>query len=146
MKVILLQDVKKQGKKDEIIEVSDGFAINYLIKRGLAVPETKSSIAKLNKELEKKYDKEQEVIDQCEKVRKKLENKEIIFNVKTGKEDKVFGSISSKQISEELKKQGFEIEKKHINIDESLDTIGTHNVKIELHKKVKFDIRVVLRK
>jgi len=146
MKVILLRDVKKQGKNDEIIEVSDGFAINYLIKRGLAVPETKSSIAKLNKELEKKYDKEQEVIDQCEKVRKKLENKEIIFNVKTGKEDKVFGSISSKQISEELKKQGFEIEKKHINIDESLDTIGTHNVKIELHKKVKFDIRVVLRK
>ena len=146
MKVILLQDVAKHGKKDEIIEVSDGFAKNYLIRQGLAVPESKSSVAKLEKQIQQKEDTEQKEILEAEKIKKTLEKEKIVFKVKCGKDDKVFGSISSKQISEELKKQGFNIDKKNIQIKENIDTLGTHNVKIELHKKVIFDLKVLLEK
>jgi len=146
MRVILLQDVPKHGKKDEIIEVADGFAKNYLIKQGLAVPESKSSLEKLEKEMLNRKEKEDKEIVEAEKIKKALAKEELKFNVKVGSEDRVFGSISSKQISEELKKKGYSIDKKKINISEDLTTLGVHKVKIELHKKVTFDLNVVLEK
>ncbi len=146
MKVILLQDVKKQGKKDEIIEVSDGYAQNFLIKNNLAVPVSKTSTNILNKELQQRQKIEDELIKKCEEIKAKLENKEIVFKVKTGTQDKVFGNISSKQISEKLKTMGYDIDKKQINIKSPLDFIGTHNVEIKLHKKVIFNLKVVLAK
>ncbi len=146
MKVILLQDVKKQGKKDEIIEVSDGYAQNFLIKNNLAVPVSKTSTNILNKELQQRQKIEDELIKKCEEIKAKLENKEIVFKVKTGIQDKVFGNISSKQISEKLKTMGYDIDKKQINIKSPLDFIGTHNVEIRLHKKVIFNLKVVLAK
>ena len=146
MKVILLQDVPKHGKKDEIIEVADGFAKNYLIKQGLAVPESKSGVAKLGREMQNKKEDEEKLIAEAEKIKKALEKEQLIFSVKCGIDDKVFGSISSKQISEELKKKGYNIDKKKINISEDLDTLGVHKINIELHKKVIFDLKVVLEK
>ena len=146
MKVILLKDVKKQGKKDDIIEVSDGYARNYLIKNNLAVEVTKRSKEVLDRSIEKRQIEEENLINNLNEIKKKLENKEISFKVKTGKEDKVFGVISSKQISDELKKIGFDIDKKLIKIDNSLSTLGTHEVLIVLHKKVSFKIKVILRK
>ncbi len=146
MKVILLKDVKKQGKKDDIIDVSDGYAQNFLIKNNLAVPVSKTSTNILNKELQKRQEDEDKFINQCEKIKQQLENKEISFQVKTGGKDKVFGNISTKQISEKLKQLGFNIDKKQININYPLDVLGTHQVEIKLHKKVKFNIKVVLKK
>ena len=102
MKVILLKDVKKQGKKDEIINVSDGYANNYLIKNNLAVPVSKTSTNILNKELDKRQQEEDELILKCNLIKKEIENKEIKFKVKTGAMDKVFGNVSTKQISEKL--------------------------------------------
>ncbi|MBO6242948.1 MAG: 50S ribosomal protein L9, partial [Clostridia bacterium] len=81
-----------------------------------------------------------------ESIKKELENNEYIFKVKTGKEDKVFGSVSSKAISDELEKYGYKIDKKKIQIDESLSTLGTHIVKIELHPKVVANIKIILIK
>ena len=101
MKVILLQDVKKQGKKDQIIDVSDGYANNYLIKNNLAVLYSKRSSEVLNKQIEKRNDILNEYIDKCNDIKNKLENKEIVFKVKTGAQDRVFGTISIKQISDE---------------------------------------------
>ena len=146
MKVILLQDVKKQGKKDDIINVSDGYANNYLIKNGLAVPVSKTCTTILNNELDARKKAEDKFIEECNQIKKKLENKEISFIVKTGSNDKVFGNISTKQISEKLKEMGYNIDKKQMSTTTTLDTLGTHNVKIKLHKKVEFDIKVVLKK
>ena len=146
MKVILLQDVKKQGKKDDIIEVSDGYAINFLIKKGLAVPQTKKSQSVLDKELLDRHLEEEEKVAEFNKIRKELEKKTLNFKVKTGAQDKVFGVVSTKQISEELKKMGYNIDKKCIVLDHNLDTLGTHEVKIELHKRVVFNLKVNLKK
>ena len=146
MKVILLQDVKKQGKKDDIINVSDGYAHNFLIKNNLAVPYTETSKSVLDKQIKKRNDEEDALVEKLTEVKSKLDNKIIKFKVKTGKEDQVFGTISTKQISDELKKLGFSIDKKNIKPDTSIDTLGIHNVLIELHKKVKFYIQVKLEK
>ena len=146
MKVILLQDVKKQGKKDDIINVSDGYANNFLIKNGLAVPYTETSKNVLDKQIQKRNDDEDKLVASLNEIKNKLENKELKFKVKTGKEDQVFGTISTKQISEELKKLGFDIDKKKIKTSTNLDVLGTHLVDIELHKKVKFEIKVILTK
>ena len=146
MKVILLQDVKKQGKKDDIINVSDGYANNFLIKNGLAVPYTETSKNVLDKQIQKRNDDEDKLVASLNEIKNKLENKELKFKVKTGKEDQVFGTISTKQISDELKKLGFDIDKKKIKTSTNLDVLGTHLVDIELHKKVKFEIKVILTK
>ena len=145
MKVIFLQDVKKQAKKDEIKEVKDGYA-TYLINSKKAVPYTTGSVNVLNKQVKKRQDEEDALIEECNKIKNKLEGKNIKFKVKTGEMDRVFGSISTKQISEELTKMGFNIDKKKIEVDGDINTLGTHKVKVNLHKKVSFNINVFLEK
>lgn len=142
MKIILIEDVKGTGKKDEIKEVKDGFA-SFLIKNKKAVPYSLKSKEVLNTQIEERKEKEAELIDNCNKIKQEIENLEIRIPVKTGKEGRVFGSISSKQISEELKKKNINIDKKLINA-ENINTLGTHLVKINLHKKVSAELKVIL--
>ncbi len=146
MKIILLEDVKGKGKKDDIINVSDGYGKNYLLKNKLGVLYTEGSKKVLDKEIKIRQDREDALVSDLTKIKEKLENKNIKFKVKTGKEDRVFGNISTKQISEEIKKLGFNIDKKCIKPNSNIDSLGTHKVLIELHKKVKFYINVVLDK
>lgn len=146
MKVILLCDVKGKGKKDDIIEVSDGYGNNYLLKNKLGVLYTKGSKNVLDKELKNRKEKEDALVADLTIIKNKLENKNIKFKVKTGAQDKVFGNVSTKQISDELKSLGFNIDKKCIKSDGNIDSLGVHKVLIELHKKVKFYINVVLDK
>ena len=146
MKVILLKDVKKQGKKDDIINVSDGYAKNYLIKNNLAVPYTKTSQSILQNELDKRAKNEESFIKECEEIKKKLANVTLTFKVKTGTNDKVFGTISTKQIADKLNTLGFNIDKKKIKLDYPIDTLGISEVTIELHKKVIFKLKIELKK
>ena len=146
MKVILLKDVKNQGKKDDIIEVSDGYAKNYLIKNNLGVPYTKGSKNHLDKEIDIRNKEEQKLIDSLNQIKDKLENKELVFKVKIGANERVFGKVSTKQISDELKKLGFDIDKKCIKEGSEIDSLGTHKVLVELHKKVSFYINIKLEK
>lgn len=145
MKVIFLQDVKKQAKKDEIKEVKDGYA-NFLINQKLAVPYTQKSAEVLKSEIKTRQDEEDKRIEEANKVKKKLQDKTVTLKVKTGDNDKVFGSITTKQISEELSKMGFDIDKKKIELKGELNTLGTHVVKVTLHKVVSLDLNVVLTK
>ena len=146
MKIILLKDVKGKGKKDEVIEVSDGYGNNYLIKNKLGVLYTKGSKNVLDKELNLRQEQEDALVKDLNTIKEKLENKDIAFKVSTGKGDKVFGNISTKQICEELKKRGFNIDKKCIRTNCNIDTLGVHKVLIELHKKVSFFINIVVNK
>ena len=145
MKVIFLTDVKKQAKKDEIKDVKDGYA-TYLINNHLAVAYSAGSVNVLNKQVKQRQDEEDARVEECNKIRKRLEGKNLKFKVKTGEMDKVFGSVSTKQISEELSKLGFDIDKKKIEVDGDINTLGTHKVRINLHKKVVFYINVILEK
>ncbi len=146
MKVILLKDVKGKGKKDAIIDVSDGYANNFLIKNGLAVAYTKTSKQILDNELDTRAKEEEALVNKYNEIKKKLENKNIEFKVKTGAQDKVFGTISSKQISDKLMEMGYKIDKKCIKINDAISTLGVTNVEIELHKKVKFNVGINLVK
>lgn len=146
MKVILLQDVKKQGKKDDIINVSDGYANNYLIKNNLAVAYTEKSKQVLDSQIKKRQDDEDELVSKLNEIKNKLEGKQIEFKVKTGNKDQVFGMISTKQISDKLKEMGYDIDKKKIIPTSNIDVLGVHIVNIELHKRVKFKINVLLTK
>ena len=142
MKVIFIKDLKKQGKVNEIKEVSDGYATNYLIKNGYAVKYTKTSSNILNQDIKKKEQEEKENIKKAEELKKKLEALSISFKVSSNK-GKVFGSISSKQIGEELNKKGIKIDKKQISA-QNLNTLGVHEVEIKLHKKIIAKLRVQL--
>ena len=146
MKVILLADVKGQGKKDDIIDVSVGYANNYLIKNKLAVAYTMGSKKVLDEQIKVRQDNEDALVASLNEIKAKLENKVIKFQVKTGAQDKVFGKISTKQISDELQKMGYKIDKKNILLDHEIDVLGNHEVKIKLHKKVEFNININLVK
>ena len=145
MRVILLKDVKKQGKKDDIIEVKDGYG-TYLINNKLAVLETKGSSKVLNKQKEEAALEESLLLKECEDIKKKLDKTTLNFKVNTGKNGQVFGQISTKQISDELKKKGFDIDKRKIKLDVPINTLGTTNVKVILHKKVDAILKIHLQK
>ena len=141
MKVIFIKDLKGQGKKKDIKEVSDGYAQNYLIKNGYAVKYTKTSCKILSEQIDLENKEEEKNINEALEIKKHLENKTLRFIVKSN-EGKVFGSISTKQIYEELLKLGFNIDKKKIIIKNPINTLGYHIIKINLHKKVTLDLKV----
>ena len=145
MRVILLEDVKKQGKNDDIITVKDGYGM-YLINNKKAVLETKGSSSVLKKQTKEAEKKENEIIKECEELKKQLSKITLKFKVKTGKDGKVFGQISTKQISSELAKKGIDIDKKKIKTDIPINNLGVTNVKINLHKKVTATLKVELQK
>lgn len=145
MKVIFIKDLKKQGKVNEIKEVSDGYATNFLIKNGYAVKYTKTSNERLNEMISANEAKKQKEIQAANELKKELASKTIVFKVKTGTSGKVFGNISSKQIAEELTKMGYNIDKKKIIIENPINTLGVHQIKVELHKEVIGIIKVELK-
>ncbi|MFV0249838.1 MAG: 50S ribosomal protein L9 [Bacilli bacterium] len=142
MNVIFTKDVKGQGKKNEIKEVSDGFATNFLIKKGLAVMASTNNLKNLQKNIEEMKLEENLHIKDMEKLKSKIEKEEIIFHVKTGNFDKMFGQISSKQIKSELDKIGYQIDKTNINLSNSITNLGYHQVQIELHKEVIATLKI----
>ena len=146
MKVIFIKDLKKQGRVNDIKEVSDGYATNYLIKNGYAVKYTKGSNERLQNELDIKAREEEKEIEKANKVKEKLDSVCLNFKVKCSNDGKVFGSISSKQISDKLNELGYSIDKRDIKLNETLNTLGIYNVEVVIYKKVKGNIKVELKK
>lgn len=145
MKVIFINDLKKQGKKGDIKEVKDGYA-SFLIKNGYVVPANDGNLKQFNTQKEKEKLNETLKIKDCESLKNELEKLTIKIKVKTGAGDRVFGSVSTKQINEELKKLNYNIDKNKIKTNESLTSLGTHIVEIELHKQVIAKLKINLEK
>lgn len=146
MKVIFIKDVKGQGKSGDIKEVKDGYAQNFLIRNGYAVAYTTRSKEILDISNKNKAEKEAALIKECNDIKNKLKDIVLTFKVKTGKQDQVFGSISTKQITNELEKHGFKIDKKKIILDKPISSLGFHEVNVNLHKKVQAKLRIELVK
>ena len=145
MQVIFLKDLRGQGKKGEIKEVADGYAMNFLIKKGYAVKKTEASLNKLSIEKENNRLLDEKNTKEAKEFANKLSKVTITFTAKAGKEDRMFGSISSKQIKEELDKLGYHFDKKQIT-SETITSFGFHNVNINLYKDIVGTIRVEVRK
>ncbi len=143
MKVILLNDVKKVGKKGEVKEVADGYARNFLIARGLAVVASSGANKVLEKQNEEKAKLDETNRQEALKNKEKLESLELVFKVKANN-GRVSGSVSTKEICEELKKKGIEIDKHKIIDNAPVTTLGFSHVKVELYKGVIGTIRVKL--
>jgi len=135
MKVIFVKDLKKQAKKGDIKEVKDGYAQNFLIKNGYAVQMNEKNLEALEEQRKEEKLEEAKQREIALELKEKIEKTTLLFKVKTGEKDKVFGSVSPKQIKDELHKKGFKIDKRQIELISNLTTLGFHNVKINLFKK-----------
>lgn len=145
MKVILLEDVKSLGKKDEIVNVSDGYARNYVLPKKLGVEATPKNLNELK--LKKAHEDKvaAEILAQAQALADKMKDESVTLSLKVGEGGKTFGSISSKEIAEAMKSQlGHNIEKKKIVLKEPIKSVGTHIIDIKLHTKVtaKMSVKV----
>lgn len=143
MKVILLQDVKSQGKKGETIEVSEGYARNFLLPKKLGIEANATNInnLKLQKQHEDKLAAEK--LAEAKALAAEIEKLTVETTIKSGKDGRTFGSVSSKEIAEALKKQhGVEIDKKKIVLDEPIRNLGNSIVTVKLHKDVSAKLNV----
>jgi len=143
MKVILLTDVKNQGKKGQVIDVADGYARNYLIRNGLATMATAKSLEILSKEQEMGVQMESEKNEDAIKLKEEIEKLTLDFKVKSN-EGQMFGSISSKQIADELLTKSVKIDKRKIVSGTPINELGVTMVKIELYPKVFAELKVTV--
>lgn len=146
MKVILLQDVKSLGKKDEIVNINDGYARNFILPKKLGIEATGKNLndLKLHHANEEKLAKE--ALEEAKELAKNLEAGQIEVKIKTGEGGKTFGSVSTKEIAAEVKKQmGYEIDKKKIQMKDAIKTLGTHIVPVKIHTKVTAKLKVVVK-
>lgn len=146
MKVIFLKDLKGQGKRGEVKDVADGYAQNFLIKKGIAEQLTNESYSKYEREKQQEAVNDSLMRQDAEKTKKQLESLTLVFKVKTGTDDKVFGSISSKQIKEELEKHDILIDKKHLKMQDSISSLGQHSVIIEIYSNISATLKIKLEK
>ncbi|MGN0378803.1 MAG: 50S ribosomal protein L9 [Butyrivibrio sp.] len=146
MKIILLQDVKSLGKKGETVNVSDGYARNFILPKKLGVEANAENIndLKLQKAHADKVAKEQ--LEEAKALAAKIEGLPVEVSIKSGKDGRTFGSVSSKEIAEAFKKQhGIEIEKKKISLEEPIRAVGTSVVTVKLHREVTAKLTVKVR-
>ena len=143
MKVILLQDIKNVGKREQMIEANDGYARNYLFPKKLAIEATKDNLAKLQAKKTSEANKKKAEIEANKKIAKRLEKIELTIKAKVGENNKIFGGITSKEISETLKKENeIEIDKKKITIKETIKNLGRYTADIKFGDGVNAELTI----
>lgn len=144
MKVVLLKDVQGTGKKDSIAEVSDGYARNFLIKKGLAIAATPQLIQKLNDaamlEKHKKEEEKQAALD----LAASLKGKKVVITAKKGEKGKLYGSVTSQEIADELNKIGYSIDKKDISLETPIRQTGEYSASIKLYAEISVHIKILV--
>lgn len=146
MQVILLQDVKALGKKGEIVNVNDGYARNFILPKKLGLEANGKNLndLKLQKANEEKV--AQQLLDEARELAKKLEAGKVELQIKVGEGGRAFGAVSSKEISSAVKEQmGYDVDKKKIQLKDSIKTLGTHDVAVKLHPKVTASLKVIVK-
>ena len=143
MKVILLEDVKSLGKKGEIVNVSDGYARNYVLPKKLGVEANSANMNDLKLQKANADKVAQEQLEAAQKMAELLETKEVVLKMRSGEGGKAFGSISSKEIAAAAKQQcALELDKKKIQLPEAIKALGVYEVSVKLHPKVTGKLRV----
>jgi len=141
MEIILKEDIQNLGSKNDLVTVKNGYARNYLIPKGLAVLATESAKKMHEENSRQRAHKEEKLKKVAEEQAKKLDNINIVIGAKTSSKGKIFGSVNTIQIAEELKQQGIEIDRKNIYIkEEPIKEVGKYTATIKLHKEVSKDI------
>ncbi len=146
MKVILLKDVDKIGKKFDVKEVKEGYAMNFLIPQGLAKQATKTALLWLEMQKEIATKKEEEGLEEIQKTASAIDNRELIFDVKVGDQDQLFESIGIQKIVEKLKAEGFEVKKAQIELPEPIKELGEFPVKIKFEHNLEAEIKIIVNK
>lgn len=145
MKVILTQDVKSLGKKNQLINVSDGYARNFLFKKKLAIEADAKNLNIMKDKIQSDNSKRDRELIEANILKSKLEDKEVKIEMLAGENGKLFGSITTKDIADAIKKQHkTEIDKRKIHLDEPIKSIGTTNVAIKVHSDVSISINIVV--
>lgn len=144
MKVILLQDVKGSGKKGDVLEVSTGYAANFLFRRKMAIEATASEVNALNNKKQAEEFHKQEELKKWKDMAKNVNGKIVNCCVKAGENGKVFGSITSKEISDKLTEMGFEVDKKKVLLKDSIKNVGNYDIEIKFLPDVSAKIKVIV--
>ncbi|AJS60671.1 50S ribosomal protein L9 [Paenibacillus sp. IHBB 10380] len=142
MKVIFIKDVKGQGKKGQVKEVSEGFAANFLFPRGLARSATDGNMKTLENQTVAEQKRKDQEKEEAEALGKKLEGMNIVLNAKSGEGGRLFGAITSKQIAETLAGLGVKIDKRKIELGDPIRNLGVTQVPVKLHPEVKATLKV----
>lgn len=143
MKVILLQDIKNVGRKEQIIEANDGYARNYLFPKKLAIEATKDNMLKLQAKKTSEANKKKAEIEANKEIAKKIEKIELTIKAKVGENSKIFGGITSKEIAEELKKQHkFELDRKKITLKDTIKSLGRYTAEIKFGDGVNAELTI----
>ncbi|MFA6457258.1 MAG: 50S ribosomal protein L9 [Bacteroidota bacterium] len=142
MKVILRQNYNKLGSIGDVVEVKDGFARNYLIPRSIAFRATEGNLNALEQEKKQLARKEEKVVQDSEKLAAQLGSVSLTITMKVGEDDKLFGAVTSQMIADSLTEKGYSIDKRIIELEEPIKTLGIFEVPVKLHAKVSAKVKV----
>jgi large subunit ribosomal protein L9 len=142
MKVILKEDVKNIGSMGQIVDLADGFVRNYLVPRGLAVEANVKNIKSLEHEKKVIQEKAKKIRNQAQDLAGKISDLTLVIKAKAGEEGKLFGSVTTMDIAEQLKNAGFEIDKKKISVEEPIKRIGSYSVKVRIHPEIATEVNL----
>jgi len=142
MKVILREDVENLGVTGDIVTVKDGFGRNYLIPKGLALLATESATRRHNEEVRQAARKSAKMMEDATALASEIEKSEVTIAVKVGEENRIFGTVTTQQVSNALSKQGFEIDRRTISINEEIRVVGVYTASIRIHRDVTAQLKV----
>jgi large subunit ribosomal protein L9 len=142
MKIILRADIDRLGKLGEVVNVAPGYARNYLIPKKLAYQATGGNLKRIEFEKHRAAQQAEREVEECRKLAEKIKDLSLTFQVKVGEEDNLYGSVTVADIAEEAAKQGFEIDRRRILLEEPIKQLGVYTIQVRLHPEVNTELKV----